>query len=103
MTHPTNPQAWAEANRKARWRETPLPLPGLYPCLTLQANVTLHKATGMGKFVVVVREPTAHDELYRASQELEDWGKTARPALDQIEFLIGQMGSMMNLDGRLYT
>lgn len=50
-----------------------LPMPGIYPCLTWQLNVTLHQASGMGKMVSVIREPSDHIEIARASHELAIW------------------------------
>lgn len=62
-----------------------MPLPGFYPCLTLQLNVTMHQSTQLGKFVLVVREPNDHIEIARTFQDLESLGTTiesAKTALD---------------------
>jgi hypothetical protein len=42
-----------------------LPLPGHYPCLTLQLNATLYPGIGEVKYVLVLREPVAQLELGR--------------------------------------
>lgn len=53
-----------------------LPLPGFYPCLTWQLNVTVHQQSGLGKFVSVVREPNDHIEVVRSFADLSQWSST---------------------------
>lgn len=50
-----------------------LPLPGIYPCLTWQLNVTLHQKQQQAKLVSVIREPSDHVEIARFALELSDW------------------------------
>lgn len=50
-----------------------IPLPGNYPCLTLQLNVTRYQSQGVGKMVLVVREPSDSVEVHRAHSELGDF------------------------------
>lgn len=59
-----------------------LPLPGIYPCLTWQLNVTVHQATGLGKIVSVIREPSDHVEIARHAVALTEWGLLRPVALD---------------------
>lgn len=51
-----------------------IPLPGNYPCLTLQLNVTMYAAPVTMRMVLSVREPSDHIEIYRASIPTTDWG-----------------------------
>lgn len=69
------------------YSEMRLPLIGLYPVVTWQLNLTLHQATGLSKFVSIVREPSDHVEIRRDFSELEQWAIT-RPRLTH---LIGLM------------
>lgn len=48
------------------------PLPGFYPCLTLQLNVTRYQAAGQVRWVMVVREPSDGIEVDRRFQEAAD-------------------------------
>lgn len=51
-----------------------MPLPGFYPCLTLQLNVTRYAAGTTVRWVAIVREPNEQVETYRAHQDTTDWG-----------------------------
>lgn len=51
-----------------------MPLPGHYPCLTLQLNVTRYASPETMRFVVTVREPTERIETWRAHADTCDWG-----------------------------
>lgn len=42
-----------------------IPLPGNYPCLTLQLNATFYQATDQIRWVLVVREPSDQYEVVR--------------------------------------
>lgn len=44
-----------------------LPLPGHYPCLTAQLNVTRYTAGGTLRVVLSIREPNEHLEVWRQS------------------------------------
>lgn len=44
-----------------------LPLPGHYPCLTAQLNLTRYTATGLCRMILSIREPNDHLEVYRTS------------------------------------
>lgn len=68
-----------------------VPLPGNYPCLTLQINVTYHPKLGTGKWVAVLREPNDHLELARAFGEIDEWGKTRLDAATAMSLLMAQM------------
>lgn len=59
-----------------------LPMPGFYPVLTLQANLTVNRKSELGKFVVIVREPMDQLEVYRTHRGLERW-ETLRDGFDQ--------------------
>lgn len=48
-----------------------LPLPGKYECLTLQANITLYRAGGTARGVVILRDPNANNELERRTFPLQ--------------------------------
>lgn len=41
------------------------PLPGFYPCLTLQLNVTRYASEKVARMVLVVREPSDNVECFR--------------------------------------
>lgn len=58
-----------------------MPLPGHYPCLTLQLNVTRYQATGLQRWVLVVREPSVGLELTRTSQDVSPDANEARQDL----------------------
>jgi len=49
------------------------PLPGHYPILTLQLNITRYQDQGLGKMVLVVREPSSQIECFRSFIELQPW------------------------------
>jgi hypothetical protein len=77
------------------WREDRLPLPGLYPVLTLQANVTVHRATGLSKFVVIVREPNDHQEISRRFSDLVATPGALRAAIDVFHGAVLDMDHLM--------
>lgn len=54
-----------------------LPLPGFYPCLTWQLNFTVHQATGLAKWVGVMREPNDHIEVIRSFEDLGSFSSRA--------------------------
>lgn len=60
-----------------------LPLPGIYPCLTWQLNVTLHQHSQQVKAVSVIREPSDHVEIARFAMGLDDWCK-GRPLVAEM-------------------
>lgn len=78
------------------------PLPGLHPVLTWQMNLTLHKATGLAKYVSVVREPSDHFELHRQFSMLEPWAGVHLLAHEACEHAITDMGLLMGMPTRLY-
>lgn len=49
------------------------PLPGHYPTLTLQLNVTRYQSASVGRMVLVVREPSDHVEVVRSIEDTQDW------------------------------
>ncbi len=49
-----------------------IPLPGFYPCLTLQLNVTTYAAISDGKWVLTVRDPMGQIEVMRGHHEAHD-------------------------------
>jgi len=55
-----------------------MPLPGNYPCLTAQLNITRYAAQGLGRFVMTVREPTLGIEVNREFMDTDTW-----PAIHQ--------------------
>lgn len=60
------------------------PLPGFYPCLTLQLNVTRYQSGGMGRMVLVVREPSAGHEVHRAFIDTVAWEQVAAKACHEL-------------------
>lgn len=50
-----------------------IPLPGFYPCLTLQLNVTRYQSEKAGRFVLVLREPSTHIEVQRSHMDVGTW------------------------------
>lgn len=74
-----------------------IPLPGNYPCITLQCNVTRYASGEVGRMVLVVREPSEGIELHRAFVERGPWlavvdalARDITDALRMMEYL--QMG-----------
>lgn len=47
-------------------------LPGFYPCLTLQLNLTTYACSTAGKWVLTVRDPNGQFEVMRAHRNPED-------------------------------
>lgn len=60
--------------------EQRLPLPGIYPVVTWQLNVTMHQASKLAKFVSVIREPADQLEIERDFEDLAAWD-AIRPRL----------------------
>lgn len=60
------------------------PLPGFYPCLTLQLNVTRYASGRLGRFVLVVREPSAGLEIRRAFSDSDTWQVVADKAMGEL-------------------
>jgi hypothetical protein len=52
------------------------PLPGFYPCLTLQLNLTRYQSGRLARMVLVVREPSSSLEVHRAFRDLGEWEAT---------------------------
>lgn len=61
-----------------------IPLPGFYPCLTLQLNVTRYQSSGLGRFVMVVREPSEGVEIRRVFLDATAWDMTAQRVRETI-------------------
>jgi hypothetical protein len=80
--------------------EMRLPLPGLYPCLTWQLNVTLHKQQQAAKFVSVIREPSDKVEIHRAFSDLTDWPTVARMVYGHAEQCLDDMSYLQCLGWR---
>lgn len=54
-----------------------IPMPGHYPCLTLQLNATRYHPSGQVRWVLVLRDPNTQVELHRVFQEqTEDSAET---------------------------
>ena len=85
-----------------QWREQRIPLPGLYPVLTWQLNLTVHKATGLAKFVSVIREPNDRVELSRSFAELDEWIWVHQEAREACELAIVDMGLLMSMPTRIH-
>lgn len=64
-----------------------VPLPGFYPMLTCQVNLTLHQQQKTGKFVVVVREPMDQVEIYRTHEAIN----AAEITLDRFGIRMGEL------------
>jgi hypothetical protein len=54
-----------------------VPLPGFYPCLTLQLNVTRYASGRLGRFVLVLREPSDGVEISRTFIDSSAWQDVA--------------------------
>lgn len=79
----------------ALWSQPPLP--GVASCLTLQLNATYYRAGATTRWVCILRDPDANQEIHRLVG-------AARPD-DQaaLEELFAQLGSMIELaDYHLY-
>ena len=83
--------------------EMRLPLPGLYPVVTWQMNLTLHKATGLAKFTSILREPSDHAELRRKFRELDDWSAVHLAAQSECLDAIGDIGYLLGHPTVLYS
>lgn len=60
-------------DQHARWWEQPLPLGGLYSCVTMQMNLTYHTVSDSVKYVASLRDPVGGIELCRWSMPLEEY------------------------------
>lgn len=74
-----------------------LPLPGFYPCLTWQLNVTVHQHSGLAKYVSVIREPNDHIEVLRDFHDLAEFGLVAGVVTSHTMECIRAMGYMSGL------
>lgn len=68
-----------------------IPLPGNYPCLTLQLNVTRYASGGLGRYVCVLREPSDGLEISRSFGAAHEWPQVAQEALSVIEQALANM------------
>jgi len=63
-----------------------IPLPGHYPCLTLQLNVTRYQSQGLVRATLIVREPSGHLELRRvifdSQEDAESFSAAVALAVD---------------------
>lgn len=84
-------------------RQLRAPLPGLHPVLTWQMNLTVHKATGLAKFVSVLREPNDREELHRQFRELDDWSAVHLVAIEAAELAVFDMGMLMGFPTAVYS
>ena len=85
------------------WTETPLP--GFYPCLTLQVNITRYASQQMGRMVLVVRDPQADMEVLRAIVPTSAWdfvrasaSQSVLVAMERMRYL--QDGHLTDTEGR---
>ncbi len=74
-----------------------LPLPGFYPCLTWQLNVTVHQPTGLAKYVSVIREPNDHIEVLRDFHDLDGFALVAGVVTSHTLDCIRALGYMSGL------
>lgn len=58
-----------------------IPLPGNYPCLTLQLNVTVYQGADTIRWTLTVREPTEQWEVTRRVVDTEQFGPHTVDAL----------------------
>lgn len=64
-----------------------MPLPGHYPCLTMQLNVTRYQSQGLVRATLIVREPSDGIEVRRSIlEQCED----TPDATDTLLTMIGQ-------------
>lgn len=78
---------------------TDLPLPGNYPCLTLQLNVTRYASQQLGRYVIVVRDPNSDIEVAREIGRQDGWVPTISNACADFIRLLGLMRYLQ--DGEL--
>lgn len=74
-----------------------IPLPGHFPCLTWQLNVTLHPSSRLIKFVSVVREPIAQIEVARGIMDPVEWELGRVQTLAQAEESMRTLGYLSGL------
>nr|CRY96640.1 hypothetical protein [uncultured prokaryote] len=67
------------------------PLPGFYPCLTLQLNVTRYASGSVGRFVLVVREPSAGIEIRREFCDSQAWSEVVQSASRALTLALGTL------------
>lgn len=65
------------------------PLPGFYPCLTMQLNITRYSSGGLGRMVLVVREPSDGIEVHRQFLDTTEWLAVASAAVKALESSLG--------------
>lgn len=76
-----------------------IPLPGHYPCLTMQLNVTRYQSAGTLRWVLTVREPTLGFETSRAhAGALHDTTAARGDLLGAIEQALANMRWMQAAD-----
>ena len=73
-----------------------IPMPGHYPCLTLQLNVTRYAADRVGKLVLVVREPSAGVEVHRVSLDVCSWAETEAAVESAVRDALGVLSYMQD-------
>lgn len=73
------------------------PLPGNYPCLTLQLNITRYQSTGAYRLVLVTREPSEHVEVERVADDGYLTSKTERD--DVMSIVRSAIGTMIYMQG----
>lgn len=68
-----------------------IPLPGHYPCLTLQLNVTCYQSAKVGRMVAIVREPSDHIEVRRVHADALSPDELAQVVVEGVEGLLADM------------
>lgn len=68
---------------------TDMPLPGFYPCLTLQLNLTRYQAAESFRWVAIVREPSEQVECIRRFADTADWG------VDTVDMMCNQLRQVL--------
>lgn len=70
-----------------------MPLPGNYPCLTLQLNLTTYAPSALHRWILTVREPTLGIEVWRSSVDTTELTPEALKALATcIDQAVANMG-----------
>lgn len=66
-------------------------LPGHYPCLTMQLNLTVYQASEVARMVLVVREPSDQVECFREHFNQMPMGQARELVLEHVASAMNRM------------
>lgn len=72
-------------------------LPGLYPCLTMQVNVTAHREQRTAKMVLTVREPNSHERYVAVDVPLGEFFDVTDGVLNEVSKALREMQRLLGM------